>query len=555
MKKAIKGLALGAVVTGLAACSGGGGSSDGGSTVTDKTVSVKGQFDPAELPGAAAFSFKVGSQDVYPFGAGVTNEIYCQTLSMPTNSAAAVIGTNGAFSLSLKVPDGHAMGCFLVTKNGATIQSWIAVVSAVKESASGSGSVGQAGFPVKDDATEFNFGEIAVTNNNGVVTVSAPAAASNGSSALPSFASMTGEWKITSVAEGNGYRHPCDMEDMDAAGVAACKTRWANEAVYIHTFKASKAADSRDNIALWQTKADFDVCGTEGLTFGGGWDTQETKVKGSLPALVGAIDWTKIADVNAVLPYAKFSFSYEGAETNNNCPYKHVGAGDSDAGVTAAAGKTLLETCKAAKTCADFTYTNDVDGTKAKIQCLADSMRANTETGFAWKNTAGEKLCGRRLEISAFDFMADVTSTAGCDNAGCGVLTQETNFRSEPVNRHFISELLTSGNLGSGTTTELDKQKNYDTGVDYYCYMNRELSFQITQNSATNATFALTINVYPKTGTIQVADYGVGEKDPNADNGGDAGKPWFDSEKCMTNDWIAEEMSAPMGIRLTLQKK
>lgn len=478
MKNVLRGLVAGVAALGVAACSGG-GSSSGGAPSTDGGETTKSMTISGSLTGLSIFAEPMFGLQILPKAVG-EYKVRCVTLSGPLHAGEGVV-SSGAFSFSMTAGLSAPLGCFLLAD-----EQIAAVFSFKSQTSMTGGNANVTSYAPKPDSTTFDMGAITVAG--GVAALAAPPV-ENGTSDRPTFANMTGTWRVSEayVNEAEGYMHPCDMDfdPTEKPGLnAACKVKWATKGIYLHQIRATDGGDERFGIALWDNAEAFQACGSKpGLTLDGNW-APDGWTEGDYT--FASVDLSNITP--EVLGKARFSRSvYNGY---SNCP----GSWDSSSPPVF----TEAANCATATTCADFDFAALGDGTvqsQEKSRCVLNSLSSGGEMGYNYGNA-----CGARAEV---DWQGHQNPSydndgSGCTASDCGMVDFSPN-NGEPLNRMFFSEMFVEGNVGNAAREE--------TWTCSGATIGQNVAITMTQSSATAATFLVEFTMKVNAGTEQqIAD-------------------------------------------------
>lgn len=519
MKNTWKSLILGTVLTSMTACSGSGGgnATDGGSTTPAKTVTFSGKI--AGVPSVMSLDESIM--------AGLTdNYVSCMVMgSVPPIASTVELGSGGVFSLSLSVSAGDAVGCFL--RRSSVAAGFIPLVFQEADSMAG-GKTTQRGLSPRSDSTSVSLGNISiVTINNEIVAKSDSAPVEDGKAEAPAFADISGSWIIKKVYEDavNGYVHPCETEDeMTAAQMASCKANEWNT-IFMHSFRAKKASETRWGFGLWKNESAYNNCGkSEGVTLDTGWSVDTTSMDHATlkdAFAVPTLDLTDISTYAAKAPFRKWVSTSGGG---NNCPYQ-----DADS-----------PSCATATTCAELDYDDGIhtpeEQSAEKVRCVLNRMGSGGNNSYNW-----DGICGRRLSKSVWDkipYEASNYTATGCKTANCSGTDnsvakaglEATDWEASPLFRFMNSEMIVDGNIGTATGSEVDQQTTNINSTTYNCWMNRTTKMTIIQKSASNISVLVEQTVTPS----QLS-----------------GK-W--NNECLQETGIAEQLANGMKLKLDLVK-
>lgn len=557
-------LILGTLLTSLTACSGGGGgggASTGGGT-TNTSVTVEGAFS-----GLSVASVKpLFSVDIVTLSNSYA--VYCQPMVFGANTSyGGPVAADGSFSFSATFPKGAAIGCILTNNDS------IAAIFSFKRTQNTAGQTSDVnGYAIKEDTTSLDFG--ALTVSGGSVVVEPTNIVDNGTTASSNvITDITGAWTISSVYENEdeGYIHPCVMDELEGAELAACKSQtWAG--IYLNMYKFTKSGqDDRYGMSIWQSETDFNSCSkAEGYTsLGAGWsiatgfNSNGTTVDDAFPA--ASIDLSSLASGGATLTKAPFRF-YSGTGVDGmgnsyfytNCPIFDQGNGATLADVPAKCTNGTVTTCGGFT---DADWETGLTGTAAekglrvsqrKVMCILNTLTSGGASGYNW----GSGVCGKRMKNTFWDsayssgdnegFGSDNMKNdgTGCNNATCTGTNSSTSnpivginpyFSTEPKNRLLQGEVFLNGNVASGSMSE-DRPTEEVNG--HVCPVVANFSYAFTKTGANTMTIQVE-NIM-----VKGPNWGTGGNGTDAECLGTAGSP----------TWMGEEIGVARKIKMSLTK-
>jgi len=543
MKNAWKSLALGALVTGMTACSGGGGGTDAAPS-TDRSVTIKGSFNT----GGLASLKPIYGLEIVPMAA-IDYGVYCMAISGSGKSTSygGPLSAAGAFNFVGAFPPGKPIGC-LLTKSEEIVGFFSFKTSTNTKNETSH----QKSYPLKEDSSELDFGTgLAVTAGSSAVEVAT--VTDNGTiESSNTITDLTGAWNVVStyVDHDNGYYHPCDMEgdDQTAEQLAACKASWGS--IYLNMYKFTKSAEERFGISLWENQTAFTGCGSaEGYNGAlNGW-SPVTGFNANGPTVSTAFPTPSLAmntltTGGAVLTGAPFRYYGRVKDTyfETNCPIM-PDMYDGEEDVPAACKNAAYTSCGSFSE-ADWKTGLPVDASlmkrvsARKVQCVMNSLTSGGETGYNWGSS-----CAFRLKSDIWDSMYGSPSCTGnncgwgdtnmedtngtgcklatCADAGSSIAGLASYWNTSPRLRHIQGEVFLAGAVASGTSSEI-RNENVSSKV---CPVVATFSYTFTKTGA-NTMDAVIENIYTRG-----ADWGGAGKGTEAECVGTTDNPtWLGQE-------------------------
>lgn len=436
------------------ACSESPNSAPSSTTIQTKNLTIEGEVE--SISGSSGLSMKMFGPSDFSSLAGNEKKVRCVPGSGPLVAGEGTIhATTGAFSLQMKgMEEGASLGCWIFV-NGIPSMP---ISFGVKDSIYG-GSQQLLGYAPKPGATSLKLGAIAISTVGGfnIAIVNKDNINDNGATDQEvEFYDMKGEWTATPVT-GNGFIHPCDLDDLNSAELLACKNEWKQKIYFNQKITATNTADqtTSDISTVWKTKAAFDHCGgKEGLE-AAGYTFSPTQAGQHAPF---NLNLSNLSDND--LKNAKFS-------------YHKFGSDDNCHGVDEAI-------CKAAKNCYELVQNLTANKEIVELSCVLNSLKSggNRNVQFDFGSSCDYRL---RDYPSPGDFDSILDGSACATNAMCGL-------EFYPRERFIQSELVVSGNMGTTSQTEKDTGHVGEGADRADCHIVRTHIFTINQVSKTRAT-------------------------------------------------------------------
>lgn len=421
--------------------------------IQTKNLSIEGQIDTGV--GASGFSMKIFGPNDFSSFAGEEKKVRCVPGSGPLVAGEGIIhATTGAFSLQMKgMEEGASLGCWIFVDGIPSMP----ISFGAKDSIYG-GSQQLLGYAPKPGSTSLKLGTIAIATVGGfsIAIVNKDNINDNGSTGQEvEFYDMKGEWSATPIT-GNGFIHPCDMDELNPAELTACKNEWKQKIYFNQKITATNTADqsTSDISTVWKTKSAFDHCGgKEGLA-AAGYTFSPAQAGQRAPF---SLDLSNLSEND--LKNAKFAYSKYG--NDDNCH----GVDETQ--------------CKAAKNCYELIQNVPIEEQEiAGLSCTLSSLKSggNKNVQFDFGTS-----CDYRLRDYPNDLAPILDGSACATDGMCGL-------EFYPRERFLHSELVISGNMGTTSQTEEDTGHVGDGDDRADCHIVRTHTFTITQVSKSKAT-------------------------------------------------------------------